>query len=89
MVEKVELAQNLARENIQRSQQKMKEYYDRFLKSDKVLGFTRQKQRRVYQRSCCIIGLVHIELLSSRLPFITVCVLKVTRNLLSLFMLIE
>jgi len=25
----VELAQNLARENIQRSQQKMKEYYDR------------------------------------------------------------
>ena len=29
IVEKVELAQNLARENIQRSQQKMKEYYDR------------------------------------------------------------
>ncbi|XP_044164848.1 uncharacterized protein LOC122948816 [Acropora millepora] len=29
VVEKVELAQNLARENIQRSQQKMKEYYDR------------------------------------------------------------
>ena len=29
VVEKVELAQDLARENIQRSQQKMKEYYDR------------------------------------------------------------
>ena len=29
VVQKVELAQNLARENIQRSQQKMKEYYDR------------------------------------------------------------
>ena len=29
VVEKVELAQNLARENIQRSQQKIKEYYDR------------------------------------------------------------
>lgn len=29
VVEKVELAQNLARENLQRSQQKMKEYYDR------------------------------------------------------------
>ena len=28
-VEKVELAQNLAHENIQRSQQKIKEYYDR------------------------------------------------------------
>ena len=28
IVEKVELAQNIARENIQRSQQKMKEYYD-------------------------------------------------------------
>ena len=29
IVEKVELAQNLARENIQRSQQRMKEHYDR------------------------------------------------------------
>ena len=29
VVEKAELAQNLARENIQRSQQTMKEYYDR------------------------------------------------------------
>ena len=29
VVKKVELAQNLARENIQRSQQKMREYYDR------------------------------------------------------------
>ena len=29
IVEKVELGQNLARENIQRSQQKIKEYYDR------------------------------------------------------------
>ena len=29
VVEKVELAQNLARENIQLSHQKMKEYYDR------------------------------------------------------------
>ena len=29
IVEKVELAKNLACENIQRSQQKMKEYYDR------------------------------------------------------------
>ena len=28
VVEKVELAQNLARENLQRSQQKMKDYYD-------------------------------------------------------------
>ena len=95
IVEKVELAQNLARENIQRSPQKMKEYYDRnasqplFEIGQRVFGFTRQKRRRVYQRSCCIIGLVHIELLSSRLPFITVCVLKLTRKLLSLSMLIE
>ena len=29
VVEKVEMAQNLARENLQRSQQKMKDYYDR------------------------------------------------------------
>ena len=29
IVEKVELAQNLARENVQRAQQKMKDYYDR------------------------------------------------------------
>ena len=29
IVDKVELGQNLARENIKRSQQKMKEYYDR------------------------------------------------------------
>ena len=28
VVEKVELAQNLARENLQRAQQKMKDYYD-------------------------------------------------------------
>ena len=28
IVEKVELAQNLARENLQRAQQKMKDYYD-------------------------------------------------------------
>ena len=29
VVEKVQLAQNIARKNLQRSQQKMKEYYDR------------------------------------------------------------
>ena len=28
VVKKVELAQNLARENLQRAQQKMKDYYD-------------------------------------------------------------
>ena len=28
VVEKVEMAQNLARENLQQSQQKMKDYYD-------------------------------------------------------------
>ena len=32
VVEKVELAQNLASENLQRAQQKMKDYYDQKIK---------------------------------------------------------
>ena len=59
-----------------------------FLKLGNVFGFTHQTRRRVYQRNCCIIGLVRIELSNSRLLFIIVCVLKTTRRLLSLFKLI-
>ena len=95
-VEKVSLAQNLARDNIQRSQQNeriLRSYYvmrvNPFSKSDNVFGFIHQKQRRICQRNCCIIGLVRIELLSSRLLCIIVCVLKTTRKLFSLFMLTE
>ena len=48
VVEKVELAQNVARENLQRSQQKMKEYYDRNAK---------QPVFEVGQRSSACLGL--------------------------------
>ena len=92
-MEKVELVQNLARENIQRSQEKMKEYYDRsasqpLSKLDNVFGFTHQKRRGVYQRSYCVIFLLRIELSYSHLRFIIVCVLK-TARVLTPFMLIE
>ena len=88
------LLQNLARENIQSSQQKMKEYYDRntsqpiFEIGQSVWVYT-PKQRRVYLRNCCIINLVRIELLNSRFLFIIVCVLKTTRESISPFMLRE
>ena len=94
IVEKVELAQNLARENIQCSQQKMKAYYDRnasqpLFEIGRVFGFTHQKRGRAYQRNSCIIGLVRKESSNNRLLFIIHYVLKATRRLRSLFMLIE
>ena len=97
IVEKVELAQNLARENIQRSQQKMKEYYDRNASQPLfeigqrvwVRVRVRVKRRRAYQGNSFIIGLVRTESSNNRLLFIIGCVLKTTRRLLSLFMLIE
>ena len=57
------MAQNLARENLHH---KMKEYYDRnackplFEIGQCVWVYTPKKQRRVYQRNCCIFGLVRI-----------------------------
>ena len=52
IVEKVELAKNLACENIQRSQQKMNTtiamQVNHFSKSDNMFGFTHQKGRRAH-----------------------------------------
>ena len=50
-VDKVEMVQNLARESIQRSQQKMKEYYDRnasqpLFKADNGFGFTHAPKKK-------------------------------------------
>ena len=85
VVEKIELAQNLARENIQRPQQKMKEYYDRnasqplFEIGQRVWVYTPKAKKG----SSCIIGLVRTESSSNRLLFIIGCVPKATTRLLS------
>ena len=92
IVEKVELAQNLARENIQRSQQEMNEYYDRnasqplFEIGQRAWVYTSKTKKGLSKK---LIGLDRTELPKSRLLFITVCVRKTTRTLFSLFMLIE
>ena len=89
------MAQNLARESIQRSQQKMKEYYDRnvnqplFEIGQRVWVYTPKKKKGLLKIKSCIIGLVRAEPSNNRLPFISGCVLKTTGRLLSLFMLIE
>ena len=58
VVEKVELAQNLARENLQRAQQKMKDYYDQKTKEPvfevgqrDVFGFILQELEKDYPKS--------------------------------------
>ena len=55
----------------------------------RVFGFTHQKRGMAYQRNSCIIGLVRTESSNNRLLFIIRYVLKATRRLRSLFMLIE
>ena len=63
IVEKVKLAQNIAKENIPHSQQKMKEYYDRKAKiptfevGQRVWVFT-PKTKKVFQGNYCTTGLV-------------------------------
>ena len=58
-------------------------------KRDNVLRFTHQKRSRVYQRNYCVTGLVRIEFSDNHLRFLIVCVLKITRRLLSPFILID
>ena len=86
IVERVEMAQNLARDNIQRSQQKMKEYYDRnskppvFEVGQRVWVYSPKRQEKGCQGNCCISGLVLTESLSNLPLSITVCVLKLIRK---------
>ena len=93
-VDKVEMAQNLARESIQRSQQKMKEYYDRnasqplFEIGQRVWVYTPKKKKGLLKKKSRIIGLVRAEPSNNRLQFISGCVLKTTGRLLSLFMML-
>ena len=95
IVDKVEMAQNLARESIQRSQQKIKEYYDRnasqplFEIGQRVWVYTPKRKKGLLKKKSCITGLVSTEPSNNRLQFIIGCVLKTTGRLLSLFMLIE
>ena len=58
-------------------------------KRDNLFGFTHQKRSRVYQRNYCVIGLVRIEFSENHLRFLIICVLKITRRLLSPFTLVE
>ena len=98
IVEKVELAQNLARENIQRSQQKMEEYYYRnasqplFEIGQRVWVYTPKTKKGLSKKLLYNwFGPYGIVEQSSPVRFITgcACVLKTTRRLLSLFRLIE
>ena len=99
IVEKVELARNVARENIQRSQQKMEEYYYRnasqrlFEIGQHVWVYTPKTKKGLSKKKLLYnwFGPYGIVEQSSPVRFITACacVLKTTRRLLSLFMLIE
>ena len=78
IVEKVELAQNLSRENIQRSHKKMKEHYD----CNASQPLFEIGQRVWVYANFYIIGLVRTESSNNRLLFIIGCVLKATKRLL-------
>ena len=88
------MVQNLARESIQRSQQKMKEYYDRnasqplFEIGQRVWVYTPKKKKGLLKKKSRIIGLVRAEQSNNRLQFISGCVLKTSGRLLSLFMML-
>ena len=85
IVENAELAQNLARENTQRAQQRIKDNYDRnardpeFEVGQKVWVYTVELKKGP-RRSCCITGWNHIGLLKSLHPFIFAYVLTLTRK---------
>ena len=89
IVEKVALAQNLARENIQRSQQKMKEHYDRnasqplFEIGQRVWVYT-PKTKKGLSKKLLYNWFGPYRIVEQSSP-----VLKVTRKLLSLSKLIE
>ena len=98
IVEKVELSRNLARENIQRSEQKMEENYYRnasqllFEIGQRVWVYTPKTKKGLSKKLLYNwFGLYRIVEQSSPFRFITgcACVLKTTRRLPSLFMLIE
>ena len=94
IVEKVELVQNIAKENLQRYQQKMKDYYDhqskhQISKLASVYGFTLLKLRKVFLGNYSIIGSVLIELLNNHLRFIFVYGQKITKRSLLLSTPIE
>ena len=64
----LKLAQNLARENMQRAQQRMKDYYDRNakdpdLKLVRKFGFVPLGLKKGFLRSCYITGWDHTGLL--------------------------
>ena len=94
VVEKVEFAQNLARENIRRSQQKMKEYYDRnacqplFEIGQRVWVYT-PKTKKGLSKKCLYNRFGPYRIVEQSSLFIIGCVLKTTRRLLSLFKVIE
>ena len=78
---------SLARENIQRSQQDMKDRNasQPLFETRQLVWVYKPNTIRVYQWNNCVIGLVVIELSNNHLRFLQ----KITRMLLSLFILIE
>ena len=91
IVGKVGLAQNLERDNLHRSKQKMKEYYDRnskepVLRLVNVFGCTRPTPKKGYLRNYYTVGSDRTELSSNRLQLITVFALKRIRMLRLSFM---